>query len=128
MLEDVDKNLNVLIVDDQGLTRDMVRSIMRQLGFCNLNTAENGIRALEIISTHWIDLIICDWNMPLMKGIDLLRQVRSNEKYNKVKFIMLTAEAYKESVKEAASLRVDGYIAKPFTAQQLTASLAKILG
>ena len=127
MLEDIDKNLGVLIVDDQALTRDMVKSIIRQLGFANLYLAENGTRAMEILDTNKIDLIICDWNMPRMKGIEVLRAIKNNPKYKKVKFVMLTAEAYRESVKEAMNLKVDGYIAKPFTAKQLEESLVKVL-
>ncbi len=126
MLDDIDKTLSILIVDDQALTRDMVKSIMRQYGFSDLSIAENGSRALEILERNKIDLVICDWNMPSMKGIDLLRIVRSTPKFSKVRFIMLTAEAYRESVKEAANLKVDGYIAKPFTAKQLGDSLRSV--
>ena len=119
MIENVDKSISILVVDDHSLTRDMVRVILRQFGFSNISTAENGLRAIERLNETKIDLVICDWNMPSMSGIEVLRAIRSSHRYNEIKFIMLTAEAYRESVKEAASLHVNAYIAKPFTAQQL---------
>lgn len=126
MLENVDKSINILVVDDHPLTRDMVRTILRQFGFTNLATAETGKKALERLQEVTFDLIVCDWNMPLMSGLEVLRVVRSTPKYKSVRFIMLTAEAYRESVKEAASLNVDGYIAKPFTASQLGEQISLI--
>ena len=116
------------MVDDHSLTRDMVRVILRQFGFINIVTAEHGQRALERLQESKVDLVICDWNMPNMTGIEVLRAVRATAKFNDIKFIMLTAEAYRDSVKEAASLKVDAYIAKPFTAQQLGDQISLIYG
>ena len=127
MIENVDKSINILIVDDHALTRDMVRVILRQFGFVNVTTAENGQKALERLQEVKFELVICDWNMPEMKGIDLLRAMRASPKYSSIKFIMLTAEAYKESVKEAVNLKVSGYIAKPFTAAQLGEQIQKVM-
>lgn len=126
MIENVDKSISILVVDDHSLTRDMVRVILRQFGFLNISTAENGLRAIERLNETKIDLVICDWNMPSMSGIEVLRAIRSSQKYNDIKFIMLTAEAYRDSVKEAASLHVNAYIAKPFTANQLGEQISAV--
>lgn len=128
MIEDIDKNISILVVDDHALTRDMVRTILRQFGFSEVIAAENGEKALEKLQEVRFDLVICDWNMPNVSGIEVLRKVRASPKYDHIKFLMLTAEAYRESVKEAASLKVDGYIAKPFTAAQLGENIARVFG
>ncbi len=120
-------SLRVLVVDDYMLTRDMVVSILKQLGFTNITTAEDGRQALHLMKENTYNLIICDWNMPRMTGIELLREVRLERNYVKTPFLLLTAEAYKENVVEALDAGVTDYITKPFTTQTLVAKLESAL-
>ncbi len=124
---ELNKNLNILIVDDHGLTREMVKSILRALGFANIATAENGTDAMQKIYEETIELVICDWNMPQTSGIELLRAVRRDAKFKTLPFIMLTAEANRENVVEAAKEGVNDYIIKPFTAQILHSKIESVV-
>lgn len=116
-------HLKVLVVDDYLLTREMVVAILKQVGFSNIATAEDGRQALMMLRETNFSLVICDWNMPRMTGIELLREVRQERNYTKVPFLLLTAEAYKENVMEALDAGVTDYITKPFTTQTLLAKL-----
>ena len=122
---EIDKSIKVLVVDDYALTRDMVKSILRQLGFTNIVTAEDGIQALELLSEDKIGLVVCDWNMPRMSGLALLREVRGRERSQDLPFLMLTAEAYRENIMEAVKAGVSDYVVKPFTAQILSEKIDK---
>lgn len=123
----VDKSLTVLVVDDHALTRNMVKAILKGVGFENVIQAENGAVAMQRISNEHIDLVICDWNMPNFDGLDLLRAVRSEERFKNLPFLMLTAEAYRENVVEAVKAGVSDYMIKPFTAELLSAKVASVL-
>jgi len=126
-LETVDKEILVLVVDDYALTREMLRSILKQLGFANVISVEDGKSALAKIREQNVGLVICDWNMPGLSGLEVLRAVRADKRYGKLPFLMLTAEAYRENVMEAVKAGVSDYIAKPFTAQTLAEKLAAVL-
>lgn len=119
--------VRVLVVDDYLLTRDMVRAILRGIGFTHVVTAENGEIALRALEQHAFHLVICDWNMPTMSGIELLRAVRAMPRYKTLPFLMLTAEAYRENVLEATKAGVTDYVAKPFTAEVLGSKIEEML-
>lgn len=116
----IEKFWRVLIVDDQHLTREMVRAILGGIGFTQFALAENALVAFKILQEgSRVDLIVCDWNMPHATGLDLLKRVRSDRRFKKIPFLMLTAEAYRETVQAAAAAGVSDYVVKPFTAQTL---------
>jgi len=121
------KNLTVLIVDDFITMRRIVRKILRDLDFEDIIEAEDGSAAMEVLQRTSVDLIISDWNMPKMTGLELLKVVRSTENLRDIPFLMLTAEAQKENIVEAIKAKVSNYIVKPFTAASLQEKLAKIL-
>ncbi len=123
----IDKSIKVLVVDDYALTRDMVKAILRQLGFQNIIGVEDGVLALQVIREDRIGLVICDWNMPRMSGLGVLREVRAQERDKNLPFLMLTAEAYRENVVEAMKAGVSDYVVKPFTAQALSEKVEKVL-
>jgi len=118
----------ILVVDDHALTRDMVRMILKSMGFSDILSAENGEIAFDAVKASYFDLIICDWNMPRFTGLELLTAVRSNKDFADTPFLMLTAEAYRESVKAALQAGVTDYISKPFTAGVLGEKVLKALG
>jgi two-component system chemotaxis response regulator CheY len=122
-----EKDVRVLVVDDQQVTRTIVKAVLKSLGFNDIFTADGGKEALLILRRHLIDLIICDWNMPDMTGIEVLKSVRKDPRYEDVPFLMLTAEVYKENIAEAMKAGVTDYIAKPFTAETLSEKLEKVL-
>lgn len=121
------KDMTVLVVDDFSTMRRIVRNILRELEFKEILEADDGSSAVEILKTQKVDLIVSDWNMPKMTGLDLLKFVRSNEPTKDLPFLMVTAEAQKENIVEAVKARVSNYIIKPFTAVTLSEKLAKIL-
>lgn len=125
-LSDVDRNILILVVDDFSTMRRIVKNCLKQLGFENIVEADDGQAALEKLATGDFKLIISDWNMPTMMGIDLLKQVRANEKYKSIPFLMVTAEAQKENILEAAKAGVSNYIIKPFTADVLEEKMSGI--
>ncbi len=121
------KDMKVLVVDDFATMRRIVKNILRELDFREIYEAENGAAAVKILESQDVDLIVSDWNMPKMTGLELLKWVRSNEKTKDLPFLMVTAEAQKENVVEAVKAKVSNYIVKPFTAAVLAEKLAKIL-
>ncbi|MCE5336426.1 MAG: response regulator [Desulfobacteraceae bacterium] len=121
------KDMTVLIVDDFLTMRRIVRKILRDLDFENILEAEDGSAALDLLKVNKIDLIVSDWNMPRMTGLDLLKAVRSNDSTKDIPFLMVTAEAQKENIVEAVKARVSNYIVKPFTAATLEEKLVKIV-
>ena len=121
------KDLTVLIVDDFLTMRRIVRKILRDLDFEDIIEAEDGSAALDILKRTKIDLIVSDWNMPRMTGLELLKEVRSTDSIKDTPFLMVTAEAQKENIVEAVKARVSNYIVKPFTAATLEEKLVKIL-
>jgi two-component system chemotaxis response regulator CheY len=119
--------LKVLVVDDFPTMRRIVKNLLKQLGFENIDEAEDGEQALQRLKAGGYGLVISDWNMPNMEGIELLRNVRKQpEPLNNIPFLMVTAEAEKEKVIEAIKAGVDNYVVKPFTAEILKEKLEKI--
>ncbi len=121
-----DLKMNILVVDDFSTMRKIIRNVLKQLGYMNIYEAEDGTAALDVLKREKIDLIISDWNMPQMTGLDLLKAVRASEEWKDLPFLMVTAEGQKENVIEAVKHRVSNYIVKPFTAEVLTEKINKI--
>lgn len=125
-LDSVDKRIPILVVDDFSTMRRIVKTALRQLGFENVTEAEDGVAALQRLKAAPFELIISDWNMPNMMGIDLLKAVRADENFKKIPFVMVTAEAQQENVIEAAKAGVTNYIVKPFTTEALQQKLEAV--
>lgn len=122
----VDKNMQVLVVDDYQTMVRIIKNLLKQLGFNNVDEASDGAAALEKIGGKQYGLIISDWNMEPMTGLDLLKKVRGAG--NKVPFIMVTAESKTENVLAAREAGVNNYIVKPFNADTLKQKLTSVLG
>jgi two-component system chemotaxis response regulator CheY len=122
----MDKNIKILIVDDFSTMRRIVKNLLNDLGFFNTAEADDGTTALEELRRNKYDLVITDWNMPGMAGIDLLKAVRADATFAKIPVLMVTAEAKREQIIEAAQAGVNGYVIKPFTAGTLSEKLGKI--
>lgn len=118
--------VKVLVVDDFPTMRRIVKNLLKQLGFENIEEAENGEDALRKLKSGEFGLVVSDWNMPVMEGIELLKNVRSDPQLKDIPFLMVTAEAEKEKVIEAIKAGVDNYIVKPFTGEILKEKLEKI--
>ncbi|HET6675564.1 MAG TPA: chemotaxis response regulator CheY [Nitrospiraceae bacterium] len=121
-----DLNMKVLVVDDMSTMRRIVKNILKQLGFTNLEEAENGQDALGKLNADNYGFVVSDWNMPVMMGIDLLRAIRADEKLKHIPVLMVTAEAQKENLMEAIQAGVSNYIVKPFTAETMQEKINKI--
>ncbi|MDE0724281.1 MAG: response regulator [Alphaproteobacteria bacterium] len=124
----VDKNMRILVVDDFQTMRRIVMNLMRQLGFSNMVEAADGQLAWEVLENDKIDLIVSDWNMPNMTGMEFLKKVRASEEYKHIPFIMVTAEGKKENVIAAVQAGVNNYIVKPFNAATLKEKLKRVIG
>jgi two-component system chemotaxis response regulator CheY len=121
-----DPNMKILIVDDMSTMRRIVRNLLKQLGFNNVEEAENGQEGLDKLRQGTFGFAVLDWNMPVMTGIDLLRAIRADEKLKAMPVLMVTAEAQKENLMEAIQAGVSNYIVKPFTAEVLQEKINKI--
>ncbi|MCU0842201.1 MAG: chemotaxis response regulator CheY [Thiobacillaceae bacterium] len=121
-----DKNLKFLVVDDFSTMRRIVRNLLKELGFTNVDEAEDGVAALQKLRNANFQFVITDWNMPNMTGIDLLKNIRADATLKHLPVLMITAEAKKENIVEAAQNGASGYIVKPFTAAVLEEKLNKI--
>lgn len=124
----VDMNMPVLIVDDYKTMLRIIRNLLKQLGFNNVDEASDGAEALTKIRSKEYGLVISDWNMEPMTGIQLLREVRADEKTQNLPFIMITAESKTENVIAAKEAGVSNYIVKPFNAQTLKQKLTSVIG
>ena len=122
----MDKNMKILIVDDFSTMRRIIKNLLRDLGFNNTSEADDGATALPMLKSGSFDFLITDWNMPGMTGIDLLKTVRSDDKLNTLPVLMVTAEAKRDQIVEAAQAGVNGYVVKPFTAAVLKEKIDKI--
>lgn len=121
-----DKSLNFLVVDDFTTMRRIVRNLLKELGFTNVDEAEDGQDALNKLKAGKFDFVISDWNMPNMDGLALLKTLRSEERFSHLPVLMVTAEAKKENIIAAAQAGASGYVVKPFTAAILEEKLNKI--
>ena len=124
----VDKNLPILIVDDYKTMLRIIRALLRQLDFANVDEATDGAQALTRMRERHYGLVISDWNMQPVTGLDLLRQVRADPLLKDTPFIMVTAESKTENVIAARAAGVDNYIVKPFNAETLKSKIASVLG
>ena len=118
--------MKVLVVDDFSTMRRIIKNLLRDLGFTNIQEADDGSTALPMLKEGSFDFVVTDWNMPGMQGIDLLRAVRADASLSHIPVLMVTAEAKKEQIVMAAQAGVNGYIVKPFTAATLKMKLDKI--
>ena len=122
-----DPNMKFLVVDDFSTMRRIVRNLLKELGFTNVQEAEDGVDALnKLRGGEKFDFVVSDWNMPNMTGIDLLRAIRADAALKHLPVLMITAEAKKENIIEAAQAGASGYIVKPFTAATLDEKLKKV--
>src|SRR5574344_982491 len=113
----LNKNMKILIVDDFSTMRRIIKNLLRDLGFTNTEEADDGSTALPMLQSGNFDFLVTDWNMPQMTGIDLLRAVRADERLKNLPVLMVTAEAKRDQIIDAAQAGVNGYVVKPFTAQ-----------
>ena len=118
--------MKILIVDDFSTMRRIIKNLLRDLGFTNTEEADDGVPPLAMLQKNNFDFLVTDWNMPGMTGIDLLRAVREDEKTARLPVLMVTAEAKREQIIEAAKAGVNGYVVKPFTAAALKEKIEKI--
>ena len=121
-----DTNLKFLVVDDFSTMRRIVRNLLKELGYINVDEAEDGVIALQKLKSQSFGFVISDWNMPNMDGLALLQAIRTDEALKKIPVLMVTAEAKKENIIAAAQAGASGYVVKPFTAAILGEKLEKI--
>jgi len=122
----LDKQMKILIVDDFSTMRRIIKNLLRDLGFTNTSEADDGKTALPILQSGDFDFLVTDWNMPGMTGIELLKAVRADAKLSSLPVLMVTAEAKRDQIVEAATAGVNGYVVKPFTAAALKEKIEKI--
>jgi two-component system chemotaxis response regulator CheY len=118
--------MKILVVDDFSTMRRIIKNLLRDLGFANIQEADDGNTALPMLKQGDFDFVVTDWNMPGMQGIDLLKAIRADASLKHIPVLMVTAEAKKEQIVAAAQAGVNGYVIKPFTAATLKEKLAKI--
>lgn len=121
-----DKNMKFLVVDDFSTMRRIIRNLLKELEFTNVDEAEDGLIGLNKLRGGNFDFVVSDWNMPNMTGIDMLKNIRADANLKHLPVLMVTAEAKKENIIEAAQAGADGYVVKPFTAAVLEEKLNKI--
>ncbi|MBT2115971.1 chemotaxis response regulator CheY [Dyella sp. LX-66] len=124
----MDKNMKILVVDDFSTMRRIVRNLLVELGFTNalIQEADDGVNAMAVLKQQSFDMVVTDWNMPNMTGIDLLRAIRAEPALKGLPVLMVTAENNRDQIIAAAQAGVNGYIVKPFTAVTLKEKLDKI--
>nr|WP_256245031.1 chemotaxis response regulator CheY [Alloalcanivorax profundimaris] len=122
----MDKGMSILVVDDFPTMRRIVRSLLKELGFTNVEEAEDGQEALTRLKAGGFDFVVSDWNMPNLDGLEMLKQIRADEGMKSLPVLMVTAEAKKDNIVAAAQAGANGYIVKPFTAVTLEEKLNKI--
>jgi two-component system chemotaxis response regulator CheY len=121
-------NMRILVVDDSSTMQRIIKNDLKELGFTNVITADDGKSALEVIRRDAIELVLSDHRMPGMTGLELLSLVRNHPDYKCLPFIMITAEAFRENVLEAIKLGVSNYVVKPFSVEQLREKIEKVCG
>jgi two-component system chemotaxis response regulator CheY len=118
--------MKILIVDDFSTMRRIIKNLLRDLGFTNTQEADDGKTALPMLKGGDFDFLVTDWNMPGMTGIELLKAVRADDRLGELPVLMVTAEAKRDQIVEAATAGVNGYVVKPFTAAALKEKIEKI--
>lgn len=124
----LDPNMPILVVDDYATMVKIIRNLLKQIGFLDVDTARNGAEALELARAKSYGLIISDWNMEPMSGYELLQSVRTEKRNEKTAFLMVTAESRVENITAARAAGVSGYLVKPFDAIQLRERVAMAMG
>ncbi|HZH57244.1 MAG TPA: chemotaxis response regulator CheY [Burkholderiaceae bacterium] len=122
----VQKTMKILIVDDFPTMRRIIKNLLKDLGFENVDEAEDGAMGLEKLRNGNFDFVVSDWNMPNMDGLEMLKSIRADPNLSKLPVLMVTAEAKKENIIAAAQAGANGYVVKPFTAATLEEKLNKI--
>jgi len=123
----VDQNMKILVVDDFSTMRRIVKNLLKQIGYQNIEEAEDGAQAYSKLKNGGFSFVVSDWNMPNMDGLDLLKKVRSDPELKDLPILMVTAEAEKEKVITAIQAGVNNYIVKPFTGEVLKEKMDKII-
>jgi two-component system chemotaxis response regulator CheY len=126
MDKNIDFRMKVLVADDFATMRKIVRNILKQIGFDDIVEAEDGQAAMQVLRNENIGLVVTDWNMPNMSGLELLQKIRTNPKTANLPVLMVTAEGLKENVVTAVKAGVNNYVVKPFTAEVLQEKLEQI--
>ncbi|HET8791845.1 MAG TPA: chemotaxis response regulator CheY [Modicisalibacter sp.] len=121
-----DNNMSILVVDDFPTMRRIVRSLLKELGYTNVEEAEDGQDAMSKLRTGGFEFVVSDWNMPNLDGLEMLKQIRADDALKSLPVLMVTAEAKKENIIAAAQAGANGYVVKPFTAATLEEKLNKI--
>ncbi len=124
----IDRSINVLIVDDYKTMLRIIRNLLKQINFNNVEEASDGTEALQKLRSGQFGLVISDWNMEPMTGLQLLQEVRSDARLKPTPFIMVTAESKAENIVAAKAAGVSNYIVKPFNAETLQSKIEKVLG
>ncbi|MBP0621115.1 chemotaxis response regulator CheY [Cupriavidus consociatus] len=122
----MDKSIKILVVDDFPTMRRIIRNLLKELGFVNVEEAEDGAAGLEKARDGSFQFVISDWNMPNMDGLSMLQAIRADANIGKIPVLMVTAEAKKENIIAAAQAGANGYVVKPFTAATLDEKITKI--
>lgn len=122
----IDTSIKVLVVDDFATMRRIVKGALKQLGFKDIIEAEDGKAAFDELKKEKVGLIVSDWNMPNMTGLELLKAVRSDDGLKDIPFLMVTAEGQKDNVVEAIKSGVNNYVVKPFTPDTFSEKLQKV--
>ncbi len=125
-MSDLDFTMKVLVVDDMSTMRRIVRNVLKQIGYTSVEEAPDGQAALKNLKGGGFGLVVSEWNMPVMSGIELLRAIRADAELKALPVLMVTAEAQKENIIEAVQAGVSNYVVKPFTGDALKDKLAKI--
>jgi two-component system chemotaxis response regulator CheY len=121
-----DLNMKILVVDDFSTMRKIVKNVLKQLGYNNIEEAEDGAQAYTKLKNNTFNFVVSDWNMPNMDGLDMLKKVRSDQEIKDLPVLMVTAEAEKDKVITAIKAGVNNYIVKPFTAETLKQKMEQI--
>lgn len=122
----MDKNMQILVVDDFSTMRRIVKNQLRELGFSNVSEADDGRSALQVLKSSHIDFVVTDWNMPDVTGLELLKAIRADDSMKSIPVLMVTAEAKRDQIVEAAEAGVNGYVVKPFAAETLKDKIQRI--
>jgi two-component system chemotaxis response regulator CheY len=123
----MDKNMSILVVDDFPTMRRIVRTLLKELGYANVDEAEDGVAGLARLRGGNFDFVVSDWNMPNLDGLAMLKEIRADAALSHLPVLMVTAEAKKENIIAAAQAGANGYVVKPFTAGTLDEKLSKII-
>ncbi len=125
---EIDKNLKILVVEDNEKIRKLLCNILGNVGFGNVYEAENGVAAWDVLTSQPVDIVLTDWMMPEMSGLELLKKVRtSSEDFSEIPILMITASDKSENILEAAKHKINGYVVKPFSVKTILTKIEEVL-